>query len=314
MTIAVYLVVYLALIVFIVAVVQRIVRYLKKPVHVRWELYPVAHEGHRASYGGSYLEDVDWWKKPRHSSLLGELKVMIPEILLLKAVFEHNRRLWYVSFPFHFGLYVLIGFIVLLKVGAMLELAGYTVGDGGPGLGNAVAALTGFVGPLGYLLCLVGAVGLLLRRFGDPTLRNYSSFSHFFNLLLFIALIVLSSIVWLTIDPHFQMLRGFVKGLITLSFAPLDNALFAAQIIFAALVIAYIPLTHMSHFFMKYFLWHDIRWGDKPNIDAPDIASRIATVLNYPVSWAAPHIAGDGKKTWAEVATTNPAQPKAAKE
>jgi hypothetical protein len=38
-------------------------------------------------------------------------------------------------------------------------------------------------------------------------------------------------------------------------------------------------------------------------------------VLNYPVSWGAPHIAGHGKTTWAEVATFNPvAEPEDKKE
>ena len=41
-------------------------------MHVRWELYPVPHEAQKAHYGGSYLEESEWWKKPREVSLLGE--------------------------------------------------------------------------------------------------------------------------------------------------------------------------------------------------------------------------------------------------
>jgi nitrate reductase gamma subunit len=74
----------------------------------------------------------------------------------------------------------------------------------------------------------------------------------------------------------------------------------------ASFLIAYIPLTHMSHFFMKYFLYHDIRWGDEPNVNNPKTESKINVVLNYNVSWSAPHIAGHGRNTWAEVATFNP--------
>ena len=39
---------------------------------------------------------------------------MIPEILLLAGVWEHNRKHWFLSFPFHFGLYLLAGLIALL--------------------------------------------------------------------------------------------------------------------------------------------------------------------------------------------------------
>ena len=87
------------------------------------------------------------------------------------------------------------------------------------------------------------------------------------------------------------------------------------QVVIGVLTIAYIPLTHMSHFFMKYFLYHDIRWGDEPNINTPKTDAKIGIVLNYPVSWSASHIAGHGKETWAEVATFNPtSEPEEGKE
>ena len=83
---AVHILAYAGVVIFLGAVLYRIVKYIKTPIHVRWELYPVAHEaGERAEYGGSYLEDVNWWKKERKGSMANELKVMIPEILLLIA-------------------------------------------------------------------------------------------------------------------------------------------------------------------------------------------------------------------------------------
>ena len=86
------------------------------PIHVRWELYPVAHEAKKAHYGGSYLEESEWWTKKREVSLFGELKVMVPEILFLVAVKEHNSKLWSRTFPFHFGLYMVIGCTVLMML------------------------------------------------------------------------------------------------------------------------------------------------------------------------------------------------------
>ena len=137
-------------------------------------------------------------------------------------------------------------------------------------------------------------------------MRNYSSFEHFFNLSLFIVAIIIGILTWLFVDPSFNMARMFVANLISFNPAPINNTLFLVQIFIASLIIAYIPLTHMSHFFMKYFLYHDIRWGDEPNIDSPKTDEQIGVVLNYPVTWSAPHIAGTGN-TWAEVATHNPA-------
>jgi hypothetical protein len=70
---------------------------------------------------------------------------------------------------------------------------------------------------------------------------------------------------------------------------------------------AYIPFTHMSHFFMKYFLYHDIRWEDKPNVNAPEIDEQLGQELGFEPTWSAPHIAIPGKKTWADIALFNPA-------
>jgi len=307
MSVLMYLVAYLAIAVFAIAVAVRFFGYLRNPIHVRWELYPVAHEGKRASYGGSYLEEVDWWEKPREVSMLGELKVMIPEILFLKAVWEHNRPLWFVSFPFHFGLYLIAALIGLLGVGAIAQLAGAAVGPGAGGLGSWLHRLPVVLGPIAFGLCGLGALGLLLRRLLDADIRRYSSVGHYFNLALFLVVLGLAAYTWRAADADFALARGFLANLIAFRLEPVGGALFGVQVIVASLLLAYIPLTHMSHFFMKYFLYHDIRWGDEPNVDSPKTAARIATVLNYPVTWAAPHVAIPGRSTWAEVATFNPA-------
>ena len=73
--------------------------------------------------------------------------------------------------------------------------------------------------------------------------------------------------------------------------------------ILLALLVAYIPLTHMSHFVGKYFAYHSIRWADEPNLRGGKQEKVIHELLDQPVSWSAPHIQGDGKKTWLDVAT-----------
>ena len=306
MSFLIYIATYLAIVAFAVSVVMRVISYLKNPLHLRWELYPVAHEGERAEYGGSYLEEVDWWTKPRQVSLAGELKVMIPEILFLKAVWEHNRSLWYLTFPFHFGLYLIIAFLGLLAAGAVAQLLGMAVGAGQGLIGALLFSLPALLGPVAMVVCLLGAVGLFLRRLLDEDLRRYSSISHYFNLAFFIAVLALALLTWSSQDGDFGMARAFIAGLLTFNFAEVGQPLFVVQVLAACVLMAYIPMTHMSHFFMKYFLYHDIRWGDEPNVNAPHTAEQIATVLNYPVTWSAPHVAIPGKKTWAEIATHNP--------
>jgi len=312
MSTIVYVLAYVAVLVFLGAVVQRVVKYMKNPVHLRWELYPVAHEGKgRDVYGGSYLEDVDWWKKPRETSMLGELKVMIPEILFLKAVWEHNRSLWYSTYSFHFGLYLTCGFIALLLGGTIAQIAGVPLDTGA--LAILFVTIPSILGPIGFGVTILGCVLLLHRRLTNEGMRNYSSPGHYFNLIAFVVAMALALASWQTFDPTFANLRGFLAGLFTFKLGAIDNPLFAAQLVVGFALMAYIPLTHMAHFFMKYFLYHDIRWGDTPNNEG-EYSARIATVLSYPVAWSAAHVHGTGNN-WAEVATHNPtAEPEKKKE
>ena len=77
------------------------------------------------------------------------------------------------------------------------------------------------------------------------------------------------------------------------------------EIFLACLLLAYIPLTHMSHFFTKWFTYHEVRWSDEPNLPGGKIEGKIAEALEYPVSWSASHIRGDGKKSWADVVSSD---------
>lgn len=312
MTAIPYLAAYLGIAVFLIAVIVRLIMWLRMPIHVRWELYPVAHEGKKASYGGSYLEESEWWKKPRHFSVLGELKVMIPEILFLVALKEHNRRMWTRSFPFHFGLYLVIGATVFMTMEAVVLLFN-------PDLisGTLVRVLDSGIlifGIGGLVLGLVGAVGLLHRRLTVWELKEFSAPADYFNLALFVLIFGVSIIGCVIIWPgFFSIITVFIANLLTLDLAPIPGsgvsaAIPAVSVVMMSALLAYIPLTHMSHFIGKYFAYHSIRWNDEPNLPGGSQEKVIQEALSRPVSWAAPHIRGDGKKTWADVATHIPDQ------
>jgi hypothetical protein len=88
----------LSLLVFLIAVIARFLRIQNYPINMRWEIYPLPHEGERAKHGGSRLEDGDWWEKEHKPDKLNELKFMIPEMIFLQGLWEHNRKLWWRSF------------------------------------------------------------------------------------------------------------------------------------------------------------------------------------------------------------------------
>ena len=295
---------YLAVAVFVIAVAARAIRLFSMPMHVRWELYPVPHEGgKRAKYGGSYFEELDWWTKPRHFSFVSMLRYMLPEMLLLKALWEENRKMWYRSAPFHWGLYSLGGLAGLLILGALAQTVGVTVSADASGVGAAIHYLTILFGIASVVLGIIGAAAMLLMRLTDEDLANYTAPREIFNLVFILAAFVCVGLAFVTSDRSFSILRDYVESLITFKMAAVGCGFVATEIVVLSLLLAYIPLTHMSHFFVKWFTYHEVRWQDTPNMRGSKLEAQVQGVLEYPVSWSAPHIQGDGQKTWAQVAT-----------
>ena len=287
---------YVALAVFLIGMARRGARYARTPMHLRWEVYPVPHE---ADKDGSYFEELDWWEKPRHSSVIGELKVMVPEILLLVGLWEHNRKLWFASFPFHAGLYLTILFLVLLLGGGIAQAAGATVSADS----NAAALhyITPVVGVVGLVSVALGALGLLVMRLTDPGLRLYAVPADYFNLGLILAMAVLALVSWAAIDLSFSEAREYAEGLASFGQPANTSPLIVAQSLLLSLFLIYLPFTHMTHFVGKFFTYHFVRWDDAPNLRGSDYERLIAGLLQRPVAWSAPHV--QQGKSWAEVAT-----------
>jgi len=288
---------YALLAVFVVAFIVRSVRLARLPVHLRWELAPIPHEKGRGAYGGSYLEEVDWWTKPRETSLLAEVRYMLLEIVFLKAVWEHNRRLWWFSFPFHFGLYLLIGAAALLVATTAGRLAGLDIA-GARVLESAMTVLAWG----GYGLGAIGAVGLLAKRLFERRLRDFTTPVALVNLILLLAVFGTGIGVVATADypGHLGvLLTALATGAIPLAVP----GLVVAHLLVTLVFLAYLPFTPMMHFVAKYFTYHDVRWNDQPMVRGSRMEREVERLLAQPVSWAGPHIRADGKKTWVDIAT-----------
>jgi nitrate reductase gamma subunit len=308
MTALAYIVAYLGIVFFVVACIARFLMWSRMPMHMRWELYPVAHEGGgKAAYGGSYLEETEWWAKKREVSLVGELKVMVPEILFLVALREHNAKLWTRSFPFHFGLYLVGGATALLLLGGLI--AGYAPQSIASPVARFMGVVMPIIGGAGLVLGIIGAIGLFLRRRGRE-LRDYTAPADLFNLVFFVVAFGAALITFVGFDRDFSMVRTFVTNLVTFNLAPIGDGtgglMLALSVVLLALLVAYIPTTHMSHFIGKYFAYHSIRWKDDPNLPGGKEEKVIEELLSRPVTWSAPHIGADGKKSWLDVTLEEP--------
>ncbi len=299
--IVVQIITYVSVALAAVAVLAKVYKYISAPTGMRWELYPVPHERGKAEYGGSYVEELDWWTKPRNPDKIGELKEMLSEIIFLKGVFHNNKTLWVRSFPFHFGLYLVCGWLGLLVLGAVLSLATLEIGPAGNPLGAALHYATLGAGYAGLALTLLGALGLLQWRLTDDGQKKFSVPIDYINLIAIIVTAAAALLVSLTTDPGFAGLRGCVASLVTFSTPAPPSALIGVEIALVSLLAALITITRMSHFVAKYFLYHAVRWNDEPNERGSAIEKAIVANLGRKVGWGAEHIQTD--ETWATVVT-----------
>lgn len=298
------LLVYLSILTFLLAVGARFWKYASAPIHLRWELYPVAHEAEKKAYGGSYYEELDWYKKPIKKSLVSELVAMGEEIFFLKGVYENNRSLWFVSYPFHVGLYLLVGLIGLLVVGGVAELAGISVASGSTSLiGMALFYVTILCGYVGLTLALIGTVGLLLKRSQDASLRKMTAPADYCNLLYILVLLASALVAWLFTDQTFEQTRGIAASFVTFKGLGSVSGPIVWELVLFSLFLLYMPFTRMTHFFAKYFTYHKVRWEDTPNLRGGPMEGRIQEALNFGVSWQGPHI--QTGQTWAQIATSD---------
>lgn len=293
---------YLAILVFILVTARKVWSIAQMPRHLRWDLYPIAHDGPQ----GSPYQEVDFWQKPRRVSLAHELAEMAEEILLLKRTFLYNRKMWFFSFPMHFAFYLIIAWLVLLVAGAALELATGLRISGNSTVGWAMLfnLATLAAGVAGLVLGVFGTAGLLWLRHTDENLKDFSAPITYFNLYLLLALFGVGLAAWWVNDPSFELARAYVRSLLSFSPMALPHPLMVLEALLFGLFLIYLPFSRMLHFAAKYFFYHNIMWDDEPVVRGSNLEKSIAGYLNYQMEWSAQHIVSGA--SWLQQATANP--------
>ena len=283
--------VYFAVVVFITATIYKVTLYSRMPRHLRWDLYPVPHQG----LAGSKYQTIDFSGKASQFSLRHELIAMLEEMVWIKKAFVNNRRLWRGSFPLHIGIYLSALWLVLLVVGAVLELSGVSL-DAVQGWAVLSLATQG-IGVFGMLLGLAGSLLLLWLRLNETGLRAMSDLVTYYNLILLIVLFASGLVTWLTVDGSFALIRGHIAAL--LSFQPTTvPPLIAWELFCLGVFLCLLPFSRMMHYAAKYFFYHRILWDDEPVKAGSQLEQNIAGYFAYRTSWSADHLAKD--KTWSE--------------
>ncbi|MFO7966716.1 MAG: respiratory nitrate reductase subunit gamma [Archaeoglobaceae archaeon] len=296
---------YVAFAIFVVVIAAKWRYWSGMPLHLRWELYPVPHEKGKSKYGGSYYEELDWWTKPRETTLIGELKDLMEEMLFIKRAWEYKRELWLVTYPFHIGIYLILAWFALLFIGGLTEAyGGLQIGAAHP-WSQLIYYLTLITGGLGIILGILGSIGTLALRVSDDGMRKWSTPIHYINLVFILVVFVLGAYAFITSDlsPAFATAQGYMTSLVSFGSveAPALSSAILAHLILLELLFVYIPFTKMSHFIGKYFTFHKVYWDDEPNLRGSKIEAKVKEMLEYRVDWAGPHYVPG--MTWAEEAT-----------
>lgn len=286
---------YTALTVFVAGNLYRIVRVARTPAHLRWELYPIPHGSReKQAYGGSYFEDSNWWTSPPKHGRIGELLYMAKEILLLKSVRESNPALWLCSWLFHLGMYAWTVSAVL-TIGVIAAL----IPDSDLAAILFMGASTAFGAAM--LLGSAGTIGLIALRYASPRLRPFTSRAAVLNLALIMGIFCTGVAMLLHNPGSLEDVIEWLASPVLYPRVPRLPVLASAHVALVSLFLLYFPFSHMTHAYMKFFTYHSVRWDDAPSALNPRAGASIARSLQQPVTWAAPHIAGDGAVTWAEV-------------
>jgi len=284
---------YFSVAAFVLGSIKRIRELAIIPLPMRWELYPVPGEpANKRYYGGSYLEEAEWWDKPRRVSYTGILLEMLKEILLMKSLFINQRFHWLFSYPMHAGIFLLFIYSLLLLTGALTKLAWLPAAP----VKSPVSAWTvliyyasSFCGAAGIALVTTGSAFLLLRRVLNITLRTYTRAQEYFNLLFIFATAASGLLAWYK-EPFWEGGRDVMIAL--LSFAPVQaGPVMALHLILLGALLMYIPWTTMNHYVAKFFIYHRVLWDNEPNLRGSRTEEAVQELLSYRPkdTWSAPH-------------------------
>lgn len=295
---------YVSYVFVIAAYAVKIVKIARMPVHLRWELYPIAHDkGYK--YGGSYYEELDWWKKPRQTNRLRSIFFKIRDYFTFPGYFRSNKGYWLGLYPWHIGFYLIVGFHILSFIGGLVLIyTGISISAASPDAGGRVLFyLTLIAAAASFTLGSVGSIVLLEKRLADRDLKNYASISNYFNYIFFLIVFLSGLASWTIVDLTLSAYREFWKSLLTVRYYTVEP-LTLAHILLFSLFLIYLPFTRSTHYITKIFAFFGVLWDDKPNLGDKKLESSVKKALEQPVSWSASHI--QQGRTWSEIAKGMP--------
>ena len=292
---------YVSYIFIILAYAYKVAKIARMPLHLRWELYPVPHEkGYQ--YGGSYLEESEWWTRPQEKNNLRSILYMLKKYFLFNGYFRRNKRYWLSLYPWHIGFYLIVLFHILSFFGALaIVTTGLSVSSESANfLGLGLYYLTLIIAVTSFITGSFGSVGLLIERLANKDLKDYASPVNYINYVFFLIVFLSGLFSWHFFDPTLTTYREFWGSLIIFHHMTVEPATYAHIMLFSLFLI-YLPFTRSTHYITSFFAFFGVLWGDKPNLRGSEMEKDIKEVLDKPITWSAPHI--QPIKKWSDIAT-----------
>jgi nitrate reductase gamma subunit len=290
---------YFAYVFIVVMYAVKAVKYLRLPIHLRWELYPVIHED-GFHYGGSKYENVNWWDEGKKRRSLRGFFYLLKEYLHLGEYFHRNKSYWLFLYPWHVGFILIIAFHIFCLFGAVLIVLGVPVSADSPSIIGAIFYyFTLLTGVISFIAGAFGSIGLLLKRSSDHNLKAYASPLNFFSYVFTLVVFLSGFYAWAFADPTLGEYREFWVGLITFHYVKVD-VVTATHIIIFNLFLIYLPFTRSFHYITRFFAYFLIRWEDTPNVRGSELEHKLQNMFKQKITWSAPHIKQG--QTWEEAA------------
>ncbi len=289
--------------VFIVAVYAfKIVKWMKMPMHIRWDLYPVIHE-EQYRYGGSYYEKQEWWTRSRPKNTGRSLWYSLKDNFYMGEYFKRNRLYWLFLLPWHLGFIFIIGFHILCFFAAIAMVGGITVSAVSPQVaGRIFYYILLATGGIAFIGGTFGCIGMPIIKLADRGLRTYAMPMNFFNYIFFLIVYASGLVSWLLFDPTLAEYRAYWVGLVTLT-PPDLHPLTIFHIILFDIFLIYLPFTRSTHYITRILAYFFIRWDDEPNLPGSRMEKQINSLLQQKLSWEGAHITKGS--SWAEAAASS---------
>lgn len=213
---------YIALAIFIIGIIYRIVKWVKGPQLLKWTLFPVHTSGEK-------------------------LGLTLGQVFGFRSLFKYNRGLWLGAWLYHLSLAAIVLWHILdfIDVESDFWL-------------NVMI----YIDMIGKWVILGALIYLVLFRLALPAMRALSDTVVYFNLAVMLALVISGIYLKGNVDPLETGAYLGSLFILSPNPLPEGGAWLIIHWVFFLILLVSLPYGKMSHFLSQFFLKYRVDWVD----------------------------------------------------